>query len=233
MVVSVSAWILVHADTLYLRNGQVIQGTFLEGGNDAIRFRLNGGKTQLFQISQLSRLTFDRPSSQRSRTAGPGSEQVPAGTRISVRLLDDIRSDASGLGRTCRASLDRDLVVDGRLIAPRGTEAVVEVSSVQNGSAGGGPGQIALILTTIVRGERHWKPVTHPAEISDDFRAEDSVRVGGGPQAIRGVRNDSSAAESRKKSEGASGQGLAVKDRSVDVPAGTQLLFTLAQSMQL
>ena len=41
---------------------------------------------------------------------------MPSGTQINVRMIDSISSNNTDIGRKYRASLDQDLVVDGRVV---------------------------------------------------------------------------------------------------------------------
>ena len=55
------------------------------------------------------------------------SVEVPPGTIIPVRIIDSIDSTRHSAGDEFAASVDSPLVVDGRIIAPRGTDATVRL----------------------------------------------------------------------------------------------------------
>ena len=142
----------VSADSLYLRDGRVLQGTFMGGSNSEVRFLPRNGSTQRYPISSVDNVIFGngpvnnssnnsypnnnrdangsyRDDGYRARTSS--SNQIPAGTVITVRMIDSIDSDVNNAGQTFRASLDDPLVVNGRTIADRGAEALVKVVRVQ------------------------------------------------------------------------------------------------------
>lgn len=272
---------LVQADTLYLRDGQALRGTFISGSSQSIRFLPDGGRTQVYQINRVSRISFgdsDAPissssasddryrneglrnddryrntddryrsgnnersrqygSSDRARSSGVAGDEVPAGTRISVRMIDNISSDNTDVGHRYRASLDQDLVVNGRVIAPRGADAMVEVARVEQGRAIGGREQVALVLTEIMANGRRLTPVTQNAEVSADSRGHENVKVIGGTAAlgaiIGAIAGGGSGAAIGAASGAAVGAGVqAVRGQRIEVPSETQLLFTLAQPMR-
>src|SRR5690349_20397223 len=93
------------ADTLVLKNGSTLQGSFVSGSDGAIRFSSNG-EVNRYDLSQIDFIRFDNnshaanpprndatgsdsPSPARSsganRTAAP-TGTIPAGTNLVVRM---------------------------------------------------------------------------------------------------------------------------------------------------
>src|SRR5689334_10897014 len=74
-------------------------------------------------------------SGNQSRANAPYQNEyiLPAGTAIVARTIDPIDSDSSHVGETYRASLDQPLIVNGRTIAPLGSDASLEVVRLQQG----------------------------------------------------------------------------------------------------
>src|SRR5581483_10494642 len=164
------------ADTLRLRDGTVINGTYEGGGPDGVRFRpADSGQARLFELGRVSNISFDdnsngnggwydayhrntwnsstyagsadrmrdqygdamasqspvpqapatpMPSPMPTATDNAPNSYIPAGTTISVRTLDAIDSDATQIGNTYQVTLAEPVVVNGRLIAPAGSNAV-------------------------------------------------------------------------------------------------------------
>jgi hypothetical protein len=254
---------LLQADTLYLRDGKAIRGTFISGSSQSIRFLPDGGRTQAYPITRVDRLAFGdeaatqssstrddrygndrrydnnrydsgRNSSTRARLAG---DEIPSGTQISVRMIDNINSNETDIGRRYRASLDQDLVVDGRVVAPRGSDATVEVVRVEQGRAISGREQIALVLSEIMANGRRLTPVTQNAEISSSSRGSENVKVIGGTAAlgaiIGAIAGGGSGAAIGAAAGAATGAGVqAVRGQKIEVPSETQLLFTLSQPLR-
>lgn len=83
----------------------------------------------------------------------PVMARIPAGTSIVIRLQQSI-SSASAQGNHFDAVLDRDLVVDGRRIASRGTPVVGRVVQVRHSGRLHNPGYLQLTLASINIGGR-------------------------------------------------------------------------------
>ncbi|MDZ4797915.1 MAG: hypothetical protein SGI92_07115 [Bryobacteraceae bacterium] len=264
--------ISLQADTLYLRDGKVVQGTFISGGSQSIRFLPDGGRAQTYPITRVDRLAFgddagttsaaspqydssrndsgrndsgrndrryndnrDDQSSVRSRTNNGG--EIPSGTQVSVRMIDSINSNQTDVGKRYRASLDQDLVVDGRVVASRGSDATVEVIRVDQGRAISGREEISLSLTEITANGRRLTPVTQNAEITSSSRGSENVKVIGGT-AVLGAIIGAIAGGGRGAAIGAgagaaTGAGVqAVRGQKIEVPSETQLLFNLSEPMR-
>jgi hypothetical protein len=71
---------------------------------------------------------------------------IPAGTTITVRTLSSI-SSTDRVGRTFRAQVDQDVVVNGKVIVKAGTKALVEIQS--SGALPRGSKPLTLDLTSI------------------------------------------------------------------------------------
>ncbi len=260
---------LLQADTLYLRDGQAVRGTFISGSSQSIRFLPDGGRTQNYPITRVDRLAFGDGGSQtsansdryqddryrndrryddnrrddnrsynnsgtRSRAAG---DEVPSGTQITVRMIDAINSNQADIGNRYRASLDQDLVVDGRVVAPRGADATVEVVRVDQARAISGREEIALALTEINANGRRLTPTTQNAEISSSSRGSENVKVIGGTAAlgaiIGAIAGGGRGAAIGAAAGAATGTGVqAIRGQTIEVPSETQLLFTLSKPMR-
>ncbi|MBC7927474.1 MAG: hypothetical protein H7039_17645 [Bryobacteraceae bacterium] len=267
---------VLQADTLYLRDGQSVRGTFISGTSQAIRFLPDGGRTQNYPIQGVDRLSFGdsdnsstssasgdryrnddrsrnnddrlrnnddrlrdndgfRNSAARSRNA---NDEIPSGTQVSIRMIDSINSNQTDVGRKYRASLEQDLVVDGRVIAARGADATVEVVRVNQARAISGREEVALALTEINANGRRLNPVTENAEITSNSRGSENVKVIGGTTAlgaiIGAIAGGGKGAAIGAASGAAVGAGAqAVRGQKLEVPSETQLLFTLSQPMRM
>src|SRR5690349_916059 len=117
------------ADVLVLRNGQVVNGTYLGGTARQVKMEVNN-QIQTFDIREVNTLSFNgssqaappettsappqqQPSYAQSGSQQSGSQQqasasgmeIPAGTAITVRLIDAIDSRKASVGQTFNASL--------------------------------------------------------------------------------------------------------------------------------
>ena len=56
---------------------------------------------------------------------------IPAGSSVTVRLIDSIDSQQTAIGEPFRASIDDPIVVGNRVVIPRGTPCTVQVMQVE------------------------------------------------------------------------------------------------------
>jgi hypothetical protein len=145
--------LLAAADTLQLKNGTVVQGKYLGGSERALQFEV-GGKIELYPVSDVLSVTFTgTPTSSSTpaaptmssaaltpRPAAPGATPlassgsavtVPAGTRLVVRMIDGVDSATNHVGDKFRASLESDLLVNGVVVAPKGTDVYGRLAEAQ------------------------------------------------------------------------------------------------------
>jgi hypothetical protein len=74
------------------------------------------------------------------------SMAVPAGTQLMVRLKSDLSSATASVGAQFQGFLDRDLMLDGRLVAPRGGTVYGAVIGVERGTSGRSPSLTVTLL---------------------------------------------------------------------------------------
>jgi hypothetical protein len=223
-------------------------------------FLPDGGRTQRHAISTVDRISFTDTattsstatsttdgntsandtynsrrnttySSTRSRTAEP---LIPAGTVITVSMIDAIDSNETDVGRRYRASLDEPVVVDGRTVAPRGSDATVEVVRVDQSGTVSGREEIALALTEIVANGRTIRPQTQHAEVSAKSRSSESAKVIGGTAVVGAIIGAIAGGGKGAAIGAASGAGAgvaiqAIRGQRIQVPSESKLDFTVAQ----
>jgi hypothetical protein len=198
---------LASADTITLRSGETVQGTYLGGTARQIRVDVNGN-VQTFDVGQVQSVTFIDPnyapptppppqdsySRDRDRDRGfnnnnaqgappPGAYGVtiPIDTAVTVRMIEAVNSETARLGQTFRASLDEPILVNGQQVAGRGADVLVKL--VQDQQSGKIEGRTALTLALVsINFNGQPVPVT-----SSDVKTESASRgarsagvVGGG-----------------------------------------------------
>jgi hypothetical protein len=243
-VLLVAATVNVNADTLYLRNGQSLNGTYLGGNSREIRFSTNAGAAQTYAISRVRNLVIgdDQAStigsnvpneSTRSRTAGPS---IPAGTTVTVRLIDPVDSDSTSVGTTYRASLDEPLVVDGRTIAPQGADAKVQVVNVDQSGRLAGKEEIALVLSEIRANGQSFVPRTEHAQVAAKSRGSETAKVVGGTAVVGAIIGAIAGGGKGAAIGAATGAGAgvaiqAIRGQRIQIPSETRLDFRLTEPM--
>lgn len=76
------------------------------------------------------------------------SRNLPAGTLLSVRLNDAISADGRA-GATFTATLDEPIVIDGRMLVPRGAAVAGQVESAERTNPSDRRGYLRLMLNSI------------------------------------------------------------------------------------
>ena len=159
------------ADTVYLRSGTSVQGSYAGGDTRQIRIVV-GDHVETYQIEEVSRLEFGGRSDAASRgvqstpppryqeqgmrtdrgnnnpppqDAGYNSGfEISAGTNLVVRMIDNVDSERDTVGKTFRASIDEPVVVNGQTLIPRGADVVAKL--VNQRESGKFSGTTALTL---------------------------------------------------------------------------------------
>ena len=205
------------ADTLTLRNGETIQGTFLGGTARQVRMDLNGdirnydvGQVESIRFSDPNYQSSDQPrSDQRMRRAPDGDARdsrsdgrdsrnydaprqaggamIPTDTQITVRMIDAVDSEKARLGETFRASLDEPIVVGGREVIPRGADVLTKLVADQKSGKIEGRTVLTLAIQTITVDGRPVDVTTSDVLTASNSRGKKSAGVIGGGAALGAI----------------------------------------------
>ena len=252
-VLSTFGW----ADTLKLKNGSTIIGTYAGGSENQISFRV-GTSVQSYYVSDVASLTFDSSTTSRraddssfaSRNSQPSSTQsdptyrsfsntvtIPAGTRLVVRTIDPVDSDKNHVGDKFQATLEQAIYVNDLLVAPKGADVYGRLEEVKEAGHISGKSELKLALTGIVINGQTVALSTSEYELAGKSRgANTAKKVGGG--AAAGAVIGAIVGGGKGAAIGAgvgAGAGTAVqimtRGEQVHVPSETLLEFTLDQAV--
>jgi len=162
------------ADTITLKSGRVVQGTYLGGSPRQVRVEV-GDQIQNIDVSDIVRIEFGGaaapppaeaappppsapvqpppppppPAAPVAATDQPGTV-LPAGTNLLVRTIDGIDSQSARPGQTFAASLD-EAVVDayGQQVIPRGADVVLKLVDAQDSGTFTGRASLTLSLQSV------------------------------------------------------------------------------------
>ena len=117
----------------------------------------------------------------------PPPVEIPAGTSISVRMLDAVDSDKNQVGDRFRATLDQPITVDGRVVVP--ANADVEGRVVDLASAGHfkGKSQLALELSRISYSGHSYSINTNKWSKAGGSRGKRTAATVGGGAALGAI----------------------------------------------
>lgn len=242
------------ADTVELKNGRVLNGKYLGGTQNNIRFQVEGGEIELIPVGDVLAITFGSsrrapaaPAEPAEETAPPrrpepvarptsGSVTVPAGTAILVRMIDSVDSETNQVGDRFRASLEEDLVVDGVLVAPKGTDVYGRLSRAEEAGRLAGRSELELELTDILINNQLQPIVSGEYSVAGDSRGRDTAKkvgVGAAAGAVIGAIAGGGKGAAIGAGVGA-GAGTAIqvitKGEQVRVPSETLLEFRIREA---
>ena len=165
---------------------------------------------------------------------------IPAGTIITVRLRDTLRASRSSTDDPFHATLDQPIIVDGLVLAERGTlQRGRIIESVSSGRVKG-RASLALELTQLVTSdgqsvEIHTETFRREAESgvkSDVAKAGAMAGIGAVIGAIAGGGKGAAIGAGVGGAAGA-GTVLATKGKDAEIPSETLLTFRLKEPVTL
>ncbi|MGA2214358.1 MAG: hypothetical protein ABSH31_13875 [Bryobacteraceae bacterium] len=229
------------ADTLTLRSGRVITGQYLGGDARHIRMAV-GDRVDTFNVEDVGDLEFSGPSAPLSPTASEPVPvtgiQIPAGTSITIRMIDSVDSNVARLGQTFRASVDEPVLVNGQTTLPRGADALVKLVEDQQSGKFEGKTVLTLALVDLTINGQTIDTTTGAVSQASSSRGARTAGVVGGSTALGAIigalAGGGRGAAIGAASGAAVGTGTQVltKGQRVKIPSETRLNFTLQQPIQ-
>jgi|HubBroStandDraft_1064217.scaffolds.fasta_scaffold196461_1 hypothetical protein len=250
--------LLLSADTLVLRNGATVQGTYLGGDARQIRIDQNGD-VRSYDIGQVQSVIFSEsgyqpppPSSSSYPSRGSNNAPnyappppqsagitIPINTAVKIRMIDSVNSDTSRLGETFRASVDEPVYVDGQQVIPRGADVLTKLVEDQQSGKIEGRTVLTLALSTITVNGRQVDVTSTDVKTESSSRGQRSAGVIGGATAlgaiIGAVAGGGKGAAIGAGSGAVVGTGAEVltSGQKVKIPSETRLTFRLQSPAQL
>jgi hypothetical protein len=118
---------LAWGDTLVLKTGESVTGSFDGGTTRVLKFRTSGGAVKEYDIMTVQEILF---SDEQKPTALPTPTEnkkaadytFPAGTKMNIRMIDSIGSENQTEGSLFLASLDAPMRNGGVEVIPKGAD---------------------------------------------------------------------------------------------------------------
>jgi hypothetical protein len=205
------------ADTLYLKNGKVVGGTYLGGTAREVRMDL-GDRVASYDLADVTKIEFqsvsaaapppppreeprqrqeprelqeprERPRIMRGDSDAPPARSlmIPSGTVIKVRMIDGVDSETSQLGQTFQASLDDPIVIEGQTVVPRGADIVAKLVEDKQSGKISGRTELTLDLVSMRVNGKMIDLTTQEVTTSSGSRGAKSAKVIGGAAAVGAV----------------------------------------------
>jgi hypothetical protein len=233
----------VFADTLVLKDGQRIQGTFVGRTADGVNFEV-GGQVMEFKNTNVKTVELgvapapaEAPAqppveasppapAEAAPTAASGKVTVPAGTKIVVRTNEPIDSRQHKAGHKFTAKLEADLVAEGVVVAPRGSNVYGQLVAAQKSRRLAGKSEMTITFTDLMVNNQ-MKPIsTSQVQAVTENTAKKTVGTTARAAAVGGLIDGKSGARTGAKV----GVGVSVltSGNQINIPAGTMLEISLA-----
>lgn len=238
--------VFLNADTLVLKNGTAVQGTFLGGNARQVDFLTTAGKTLHEPIGNVMTLTFTAPAPAAAPKPAPPASQpqatrpaviLPAGTTIRVRTIDAIDADTSKTGMQFRASVDDPVMSGGAVAVPRGAPVVLVATKVEQGGSMKGADAIQLKLNSITIAGKPVPVVTTMTEQKAASEGKKTTRrtIGGAGlgAAIGAIAGGGEGAAIGALAGAAGGAILSAGGSHLKIPAETRLEFQLLTDVKI
>jgi hypothetical protein len=257
-MIGVIAFSLCSADTLTLRSGTVVTSQYVGGDARHIRMAI-GDHVDTFNVEDVGDLEFSGNAAPASQPPPPQNQgqpqgfaqqqqapppmpvagiQIPAGTPITVRMIDAVDSKVTHLGQTFRASVDEPVVINGQTVIPRGADALAKLVEDQQSGKFEGKTILTLALTDITINGQMIDTTTGDVTRASSSRGARTAKVVGGATAL-GAIIGALAGGGRGAAIGAAsgaavggGAEVLTRGQQVKIPSETRLNFTLQQPIQ-
>jgi hypothetical protein len=235
--------VVAHADIIRFRNGDSIQGTVVSANSKEVRLTDSTGNGFSFATPDVEAVFFSPPPLPPPPTAAPAppppmQATLPAGSTISVRLIDAIDVDKTAAGETFRASPDEPIIPNGQVVVPRGAPAMLEAAKVEQSGKMSGSDKITLKLNTITIKNREYQVVASYAEQKGSGEGKKTAKkvVGGAGLGalIGGIAGGGKGAGIGALSGAALGTVVsAAGEEHLKVPSETRLQFELRAAVNV
>lgn len=109
------------------------------------------------------------------------SLDIPSGTSIQVRMIDNLSSEQAQAGDTFRGTLDAPIQVNGKELYPKGADVIGRITDVHATGRLSEPGELDLALNTVSSGTIASSINVEPLVIKGESHAKSNVtKIGGG-----------------------------------------------------
>jgi hypothetical protein len=224
------------ADRVRLRSGQNVDGSFMSADVKVVRVLLPNGRIAEFPVDEVSAVEFTPrktpPPPAPDPAKAPAPVTLPQGTVLNVRLTEAIDVDVAQAGMTFKSLLDDPVMINGKVVVPRGAALVLQAANVEQAGKIKGADRIVLKANSLAFGGRKYEVVTTQVEEKGGGEGKKSTRkiLGGAGlgAAIGGIAGGGSGAAIGALAGTATGAIVASQGTEhLKLPAETRLQFTL------
>lgn len=247
------------ADTVTLKSGRVVNGTYLGGTPRQVKMEVSD-KIETFEVSEVSSIKFgveapepkprpqpeasailrpDPPPAPAPAAAAASTREIPSGTQVVIRMIDGVDSEVARVGQTFQASLDEAITVGDQTVVPRGADVLVKLVDDKQAGRLTGATELTLDLVSLKVDGRDVDIKTQSVTQASESRTKDTaVKSGGGAAlgAIIGAIAGGGRGAAIGAVTGAAAGGavqVMTKGPKVKIPSETRLTFTLENAVRI
>jgi hypothetical protein len=169
----------------------------------------------------------------------PQTAIIPAGTELEVRLSESLSSAQNQTGDSFESILDKDLEVNGRIVAPRGSTVIGKLTNVQQSGRTKGRAAMSMRLTELLPDNDSYSIRTEMLSFeAESTKKEDATKIGVGSgigAVVGAIAGGGKGAAIGAAVGGGAGTAtvLATRGKELQFDAEQLLRFTLAEDLEL
>jgi hypothetical protein len=239
-------WVgVAQADSLALRNGKKLDGTFLGANSRQVDFMTSSGQTQHIPITDIAGISFSAATTSapaKASAPAPAAPRpavtIPQGTLIRVRTIDAIDVDSSQAGMKFRGAVDDPIMVGGSVVAPRGADVTLQAAKVQQSGKMKGSDLIQLKINSIAINGKPYAVTTTFQEVKGGAEGKSTAKKGLGGAGlgaiVGGIAGGGKGAAIGAVAGGATGLIISASgEQHLKVPAESRLEFRLEAAVAI
>jgi hypothetical protein len=209
----------------------------------------SGGGSDSGSSANAPRATILRPGDSQPTAATTAANvaapdnvvELPAGTNLVVRMIEEVDSEKSTVGQTFKASLMEDVMApnSNRVVLPHGSDVVVKLVNAKESGKFTGRTELTLSLWSVKLGDRVIDVDSQTVTKQSDSRgARTAGTTGGGAivgAVIGGIAGGGKGAAIGAAAGAGAGAGVEAitKGQHVKIPSETRLTFTLDNPLKI
>ena len=236
----VSVFTAFAADTVTLKDGRAISGTYLGGSAREVRIE-TVNRIESLSVFDIESIRFGVPERSSESAAAPaaGAVSLPAGTKLVVRMIDSVDSERNRVGQTFAASLDEPVLLNGEAVIPRGADVVIKLVDDKESGKLTGRTTMTLDLVSVKVNGRMVDVNTQTVTEESSSRGARTAKMAGGGAAlgtiIGAVAGGGKGAAIGLGAGAAAGAGAEIltKGQRVRIPSEARLTFVVETAVRL
>jgi hypothetical protein len=165
--------------------------------------------------------------------------ELPAGTTLIIRMIDDVDSERDRVGQEFRASIDEPVMLNGQVVIPRGADVVAKLIDDKEAGKISGRTELTIDLLSVQVNERMVDINTSEVTRTGASQTKRAAGMAGGGAALGAIigaiaGGGKGAAIGAVTGAGAGGAvAVVTKGQKIRIPSETRLEFTTQYPVRL